>query len=137
MDPKMTDDLRNPELGNVFFEKAMKGRWDEVVDICTENPMSLVAGITRLKDTLLHLVVSDGQVETVRKLIDIIISNQLPNPEMLLRTKNERGNTALHIAALMGNEAMCKCIATVDSLLIGERNNEGARDSSLHCSVLR
>ncbi|XP_041020509.1 ankyrin repeat-containing protein P16F5.05c-like [Juglans microcarpa x Juglans regia] len=123
MDPSMTDDLTNPELGNVLFEKAMKGRWDEVVDICTENPVSLMADITRLKDTLLHLAVSGGQEETVKKLIDII--SEQPNPEMLLGTKNERGNTALHIAALMGNEAMCKCIASVDPSLIGQRNYEG------------
>ncbi|XP_041020514.1 ankyrin repeat-containing protein ITN1-like [Juglans microcarpa x Juglans regia] len=132
MDPSMTDDLTNPELGNVLFEKAMKGRWGEVVDICTENPWSLVAGITRLEDTLLHLAVSGGQEETVRKLTYII--SEQPNHEMLLRVKNERGNTALHIAALMGNEAMCKCIASVDSSLIGQRNYEG--ETPLFTAVL-
>ncbi|XP_035549370.1 uncharacterized protein LOC108986245 isoform X3 [Juglans regia] len=134
MDPTMTGDLMNLELGDVLFEKAMKGRWVEVVDICTQNPWSLVAGITRLKDTLLHLAVSYGQVETVRNLTDIIMSSQ-PNPELLLGTKNERGNTALHIAALMGNEAMCDCIARVDPpILIGERNNEG--ETPLYTAVL-
>ncbi|KAG6645843.1 hypothetical protein CIPAW_08G151200 [Carya illinoinensis] len=132
MDPTMTDDLTNLELGNVLFEKAMKGKWGEVVDICTENPWSLVAGITRLEDTLLHLAVSSGQEETVRKLTSIIVEQ--PNHEMLLRVKNERENTALHIAALMGNEAMCKCIASVDNTLIGERNHEG--ETPLFTAVL-
>ncbi|XP_041020511.1 serine/threonine-protein phosphatase 6 regulatory ankyrin repeat subunit B-like [Juglans microcarpa x Juglans regia] len=132
MDPSMTDDLTNPELGNVLFGKAMKGRWGEVVDICTENPWSLVAGITRLEDTRLHLAVSGGQEETVRKLTCII--SEQPNHEMLLRVKNERGNTALHIAALMENEAMCECIARVDFSLIGERNQEG--ETPLFTTVL-
>ncbi|KAG7968264.1 hypothetical protein I3843_08G145700 [Carya illinoinensis] len=132
MDPTMTDDLTNLELGNVLFEKAMKGKWGEVVEICTENPWSLVAGITRLEDTLLHLAVSSGQEETVRKLTSIIVEQ--PNHEMLLRVKNERENTALHIAALMGNEAMCKCIASVDNTLIGERNHEG--ETPLFTAVL-
>ncbi|XP_035548735.1 uncharacterized protein LOC118349220 [Juglans regia] len=133
MDPMlMTDDLIVPELGNVLIEKAMKGRWGEVVDICTENPWSLVTGITSLEDTLLHLAVCGGQEETVRKLTYIICEQ--PNHEMLFRFKNERGNTALHIAALMGNEALCKCIACVDSSLIGQRNYEG--ETPLFTAVL-
>ncbi|KAG7968268.1 hypothetical protein I3843_08G145900 [Carya illinoinensis] len=132
MDPTITNDLTNLELGHVLFEKAMKGKWGEVVDICTENPWSLVAAITRLEDTLLHLAVSSGQEETVRKLTSII--SEQPNHEMLLRVKNERENTTLHIAALMGNEAMCKCIASVDHSLIGERNHEG--ETPLFTAVL-
>ncbi|KAG2694538.1 hypothetical protein I3760_08G150000 [Carya illinoinensis] len=132
MDPTITNDLTNLELGHVLFEKAMKGKWGEVVDICTENPWSLVAAITRLEDTLLHLAVSSGQEETVRKLTSII--SEQPNHEMLLRVKNERENTTLHIAALMGNEAMCKCIASVDHSLIGERNHEGETPFSRQCS---
>ncbi|KAG7968274.1 hypothetical protein I3843_08G146300 [Carya illinoinensis] len=130
MDPTITDN--NLESGNALFEKAMKGRWDEVVDICTNNPLSLAAAITRFDDTLLHLAVSGCLEETVQKLIDKIRSDQ-PDPIMLLGTKNGRGNTALHIAALMGNEAMCKCIASVDSSLIEQRNHEG--ETPLYTSV--
>lgn len=112
------------EIGNQLFKMAMKGKWPKVVDKCKEDPMSLVAVITYVKDTILHLAVSDGQEDTVGQLIDIIKLN-LPNPEALLGAKNQIGNTPLHFAAMMGNVAMCKCIANADSSLIGERNDEG------------
>ncbi|KAG2694537.1 hypothetical protein I3760_08G149900 [Carya illinoinensis] len=123
MDHTITDELTSLELGNVLFEKAMKGRWGEVIDICTEKPLSLVAGITRLEDTMLHLAVSSGQEEIVRKLT-CIISGQ-PHHGMLLRVKNERGNTALHIAALMGNKA-CRYSCS---------RNTSTGDTILHCAI--
>ncbi|KAG6701186.1 hypothetical protein I3842_08G152900 [Carya illinoinensis] len=120
------------EMETTLFEKAMLGKWDEVVNICMENPMALVSSITRLQDTALHLAVSDGQEQTVRKLTQII--SEQPNPEMVLGVANKRGNTPLHFAALMGNVAMCKCIAVVDCSLIALRNHEG--ETPLFMAVL-
>ncbi|KAG6701188.1 hypothetical protein I3842_08G153000 [Carya illinoinensis] len=119
-------------MEKTLFEKAMLGKWDEVVNICMEDPMALVSSITRLEDTALHLAVSDGQEQTVRKLTEII-SGQ-PNPEVVLGVANKRRNTPLHFAALMGNVAMCKCIAAVDSSLIALPNLEG--ETPLFMAVL-
>lgn len=113
------------EIGNQLFKMAMKGKWHEVVEKCKENPMtSLMAVITYVNDTLLHLAVSDSTEDTVGDLIGII-HNQPINAKQFLGAKNGIGNTPLHIAAMMGNVPMCRRIADADSSLIGERNDDG------------
>ncbi|KAG6645849.1 hypothetical protein CIPAW_08G151700 [Carya illinoinensis] len=114
--------LSRGEGGMILFEMVLNGKWGDVVNTCTENPFFLVNSITRTNDTLLHLAVSGGQVETVQKMINII--KELPDPEKSVRSRNNRGNTALHLAAVVGNVAMCRCIAEVHPSLIVARNEE-------------
>ncbi|XP_035548736.1 uncharacterized protein LOC118349221 [Juglans regia] len=109
---------------------AMKGKWSEVVDTCTENPFLLSAGgITRTKDTLLHLAVSEGQEKTVLEITKVI--SELPISKEFVGRRNDGGNTALHLAAVVGNVAMCKCLAGIDSSLIVARNEDGETPLSL------
>ncbi|KAI9072824.1 hypothetical protein K1719_045192 [Acacia pycnantha] len=42
-----------------------------------------------------------------------------------LRTHNHRGNTALHLAASMGNTTICRIIASVEATLVDDRNHDG------------
>ncbi|ESR34153.1 hypothetical protein CICLE_v10004568mg [Citrus x clementina] len=47
------------------------------------------------------------------------------NPSDVLKLQNRKGNTALHLAAALGNEVMCHCMASKDPKLVAVRNHEG------------
>ena len=105
-----------------LFKLAMKGEWDSVVEFYKKNPMALKDKLTRSGDTALHIAVSDGQEDKVKELVEYISSR--PERKAVLEIKNEQGSTPLHIAASMGNGAMCECIAKVDPELVGARNDD-------------
>ncbi|OVA03469.1 Ankyrin repeat [Macleaya cordata] len=108
-------------IKKTMFKKAMRGLWDDVVTDY-QNPVAQEIKITRSGDTLIHVAVFDGQVETVRRLVDLI-SNE--NASKILKMENHGGNTPLHLAAALGSVEMCECIAARDSSLIGARNHDG------------
>ncbi|BFG43100.1 hypothetical protein CerSpe_293740 [Prunus speciosa] len=97
-----------------LFHITMENKWKEVV-ITYKNPEAHEAKITSAGDTALHIAVSEQQEDYVKELVKL-----MPNEK--LKTENKRGNTPLHIAASMGNERMCECIATRDPLLVGAFN---------------
>ncbi|KAK0582998.1 hypothetical protein LWI29_032134 [Acer saccharum] len=103
-----------------LFKNAMKGDWDEVVKIYSDNPSIHKAKITRSGGTALHIAVSDGREEIVKELVNIIKASA----QEVLWIEDEIGNTPLHTAAMLGNVKMCKCIAEVDKRLIGARNKD-------------
>jgi ankyrin repeat protein len=80
--------------------------------------------ITKSGDTALHIAVSHGNEEIAKQLIAEIISPQGGSKEAL-KIRNKIGNTALHVAASMGSVGTCQCIAKVDPLLVGVRNEDG------------
>ncbi|KAG6701184.1 hypothetical protein I3842_08G152700 [Carya illinoinensis] len=137
MDHTITDELTSLELGNVLFEKAMKGRWGEVIDICTEKPLSLVAGITRLEDTMLHLAVSSGQEEIVRKLTCLCKYIASVDPS-LIGERNHEGETPLFTAVLFGKKQAFECLYDL-CLSNDERyscsRNTSTGDTILHCAI--
>ncbi|XP_059630071.1 uncharacterized protein LOC132273055 [Cornus florida] len=104
-----------------LFEIAMKGHWDEVVEVYKKSSKARMAKLTKSEDTALHLAVSDGLTDIVVKLVDSIPANEASK---ILEIKNGGGNTPLHIAAIVGNEDMCVCIALKQSNLIIARNAE-------------
>ncbi|XP_030946131.1 uncharacterized protein LOC115970679 [Quercus lobata] len=105
-----------------LFKMAMRGQWEDVVNIYSENKKLHKAKLTSSGDTALHIAVSDGKEEEVRKLVGCIPAQ--PDRKDVLTIKNEQGSTPLHIAASMGNVAMCECIARVDPSLVGARNDD-------------
>ena len=115
----------NPETENInkdLFKMAMRGQWENVVKRYSENYTVHKAKLTSSGDTALHIAVSDGKEEVVRNLVGYISAQ--PDKEEALQIKNEQGSTPLHIAASMGNVAMCECIAKVDPALVGARNDD-------------
>ncbi|KAI3961180.1 hypothetical protein MKX01_035766, partial [Papaver californicum] len=62
---------------------------------------------------------SDGQVETVQKLIDLILKENLLR---VLKIGNHKGNTSLHLAAVSGSVEMWESIAEKSCCLVGVRN---------------
>ncbi|KAB9049540.1 hypothetical protein FH972_026940 [Carpinus fangiana] len=111
-------------ISNVLFQMAVKGKWEEVVNIYQWTPLAHKVKITKSGDTALHIAVSHGNEEIVEQLIAEIISPQGGSKEAL-KIRNKIGNTALHVAASMGSVGMCQCIAKVDPLLVGVRNEDG------------
>ncbi|KAL5863954.1 hypothetical protein ACOSQ3_001468 [Xanthoceras sorbifolium] len=122
--PPNTNSEENKEKDitkKALFKNAMKGEWEEVVEIYTSNAWIHKEKITKSGGTALHIAVSDGQEEVVVKLVNIIIQSQTSD---VLRMGDELGNTPLHAAATLGNVKMCKCIADVDISLVGARNQD-------------
>ncbi|KAL7172445.1 hypothetical protein ACSBR2_032022 [Camellia fascicularis] len=140
-----TDNDKNLEIKRQLFSHAMKGKWEEVVEIYKKNAEVHGAKITKSGDTALHLAVSDGQDDFVKQLVDTIyeadskakdehgggaVSIVEIEPKSgkeapkALMVENERGNTPLHLAAASGSLAMCYWIAKKHPNLIFIRNNE-------------
>ncbi|KAM1041978.1 hypothetical protein ACFX2I_031045 [Malus domestica] len=94
---------------------ATQSKWEEVVRTYTLNQNAHGAKITKSGDTALHIAVSDGQEKSVEELVKLITVKEL-------EIKNERGNTPLQVAAWMGNETMCSCIANDYPSLVGAQN---------------
>ncbi|XP_059658113.1 uncharacterized protein LOC132304452 [Cornus florida] len=103
-----------------LFTNAKKGAWNEVVKLYKDHPEVHKLKVNTAGDTLLHIVVSEGKQDVVVGLVWALSTNV-----EALRVKNERGNTPLHVAASLGLDRMCDCIASKDSELIGVRNNKG------------
>ncbi|GKV51861.1 hypothetical protein SLEP1_g58484 [Rubroshorea leprosula] len=115
-----TNATDNNSIAEELFHSAMKGEWDKVVEIYRQDSAAYKAKITRSGDTALHVAVSNIKVDIVEELVSIIKQNG--STREALKVTNERGNTALHIAASVGNWRICNCIAEVDHSLIGVRN---------------
>ncbi|KAH7573042.1 hypothetical protein ACOSP7_006456 [Xanthoceras sorbifolium] len=116
---------------NYLFETAMKGEWDAVLEAYENNPNIHEAKLTKSEDTALHVAVSDGETDFVFQLVERLGANA----SNILKIKNEKGNTALHLAASLGNVDICHCIASKHPNLIASRNNES--ETPLFLAALR
>ncbi|KAL5542601.1 hypothetical protein UlMin_010311 [Ulmus minor] len=101
-----------------LFTFAMKGKWNDVVEIYRAIPEAQKAKITKSGDTALHIAVSAGQTDIAVELVEMV-------EEDILSIVNVRGNTALHIAAALGDLRVCQSIASRDLDLVKIRNNNG------------
>ncbi|CAL5430940.1 unnamed protein product [Camellia sinensis] len=104
---------------------ATKRQWYYVCELLAEHPNFHDEKLTRSGDTALHLALSDGQTNVVRRLIHLL---QKEKKTEVLKAKNEAGNTPLHLAAALRMESveMCKSIASMDHdhTLIRARNHD-------------
>ncbi|KAI9109927.1 hypothetical protein K1719_018968 [Acacia pycnantha] len=110
-----------------LFTCAMKGKWDNVIEMYKNDVTLHNAKITRSGQTALHIAVCDGKEHVVWQMVDDMSRTQ-PNEEELLkalRTPDRRKNTALHLAASMGNATVCGILAGIKYTLVDDRNNDG------------
>ncbi|XP_058084680.1 uncharacterized protein LOC131232462 [Magnolia sinica] len=111
------EDLR--KTPKEMFRFAMNNQWEEVVNIYKEKPYTQSAKITSSEDTILHIAVTTDKMHAVEKLVKAVTNMRI------LELVNDRGNTALHLAAAMGNVGMCICMADRHSPLVAKRNKDG------------
>ena len=109
-------------LRDFLYTNVKRRNWEEVIKKCREETEALSMMLTQAKDTTLHLAAYDNNVEVVEKLVRVICRSQR---EEVLKHKNERGNTPLHVAAAMGCAKMCNIIGSVNEKLVDERNKDG------------
>ncbi|XP_059658112.1 ankyrin repeat-containing protein At5g02620-like [Cornus florida] len=113
--------IHRPESKETYLlTNARKGAWTEVVKLYKEHPEVHKLKVYTSGDTMLHIAVSEGKQSVVDGLVWALSANV-----EALKVKNEEGNTPLHVAASLGLDRMCDCIASKDSELIGVRNNKG------------
>ncbi|KAG6416232.1 hypothetical protein SASPL_123658 [Salvia splendens] len=102
-----------------LFQNVMKSKWDEVIQSYRGNKEFHTEKITSSCDTALHIAISNGEEPVVEQLVAIVCKT-----EGALSSKNELGNTPLHLAAYLGDAKMCLCIASHDPSLMGIRNRD-------------
>ena len=105
-----------------LFAHAMKGEWLKVSEIYEKSPEARKAKLTKSEDTALHIAVTVGQTETAVKLVEIALKDGQPE---ILKIADAKGDTALHIAAALGDLSVCRSMASKSSGLITARNNKG------------
>ncbi|KAJ4723008.1 putative Ankyrin repeat-containing protein [Melia azedarach] len=105
---------------NDLFKFSVRGQWDNLMEVYKNNPAAGEAKITKSEDTALHIAVTSGKTDIVSKLAETMGENA----SNILKIRNKRGNTALHLAAALGNVEMCNCMASKDPTLLVARNKE-------------
>ncbi|KAH9680731.1 ANK REP REGION domain-containing protein [Citrus sinensis] len=104
-----------------LFQNTMKGQWENVVKAYEDYPQIQKVKITTSEDTALHLAV----VAELNDIVLRLVRSMRENPSDVLKLQNKKGNTALHLAAALGNEVMCHCMASKDPKLVAVLNHEG------------
>ena len=98
-DEELAIDLRN---------NTMTGEWEKVVEMYEKHQTKAIcARINTSGDTALHVAVSIAPEDMVRKLVSVITEVS----EFGLWTKNNEGNTPLHVAATTRRYLICRHLA--------------------------
>ncbi|CAL8989564.1 unnamed protein product [Prunus brigantina] len=108
------------KLAHELFDNAMNGQWEEVVGVYRSSENVHDMRITKMGDTALHIAVSDGETEIVLHLLRIIGNDA----SRILKIENNKGNTPLHLAAVVGDVETCHAMATKEPKLVSSLNNE-------------
>ena len=113
---------------------AMRGSWENVVEIYKRDPRSHTIKIGLSGDTALHMAIISRQEDTAQKLVQLIIHTRTEKDALyVLSTPNNDGNTPLHLAAALGSVNLCK------SIIIGNRYKQvllAARNQSSRSTPL-
>nr|CAN79882.1 hypothetical protein VITISV_002537 [Vitis vinifera] len=115
---------KNDEVRRNLFDCAMQDKWDEAVKVYEQQPWLRPEKITEGGDTLLHIAVRDHQEWVVEKMVKLLRTH-FQQSEDVLKSKNKKGNTPLHLAASIGNVSMCQCFTMERNDLVGICNEDG------------
>ena len=129
------DQMTNNMLKKELFAKVMKGEWEEVVKIHEQDRRAYKTKITSSGHTAFHLAILLVKKEIAEKLLDDLlminkrdhndVDHVVSEAKEILLIGNERGHTALHMAATAGSKIMCRCIGEVDKSLVLARDHRG------------
>ncbi|MFS7917535.1 putative ankyrin repeat-containing domain-containing protein [Helianthus anomalus] len=96
-DPEIQD-TDNIRLKKELYEAAAQGWWTKAKSILKGNKIAATEAITANGNTILHLAVEMGHNYFVEKLLEFLEDGED------IETQNDKGRTALHIAAMVGNK---------------------------------
>ena len=108
----------NEIVRKTLFDYAMQGKRTDAKKLYQENLWLRVEKITVDGDTALHLAVRDRKDKVVEEMVELVSLD-------VLKLKNEKGNTPLHLSASIGKASMCKCFINKCKDLLSIRNEEG------------
>ncbi|XP_050264354.1 uncharacterized protein LOC126708595 isoform X2 [Quercus robur] len=101
-------EVDHDELALNLNRNTMTGDWGKVVEMYKQHTLSAIeARINTSGDTALHVAVSIAPEEKVQQLVHVIIGVS----ELGLWTKNNKGNTPLHVVASTGRLNICILLA--------------------------
>ncbi|PHT32808.1 hypothetical protein CQW23_29145 [Capsicum baccatum] len=121
-------------LEDEIFNAAMENKWTKVKKLYMENESLRTTKLTRSEDTALHLAISSYHPDRDTSLHhphllcikDMITNIPKKNRERILKQKNEKGNTPLHLAAELGSVPIIECLVNSEEPeLIWETNSKG------------
>ncbi|KAJ3705615.1 hypothetical protein LUZ61_009320 [Rhynchospora tenuis] len=120
----LDDPLHRWRLSEELFKVAMKREWETLLDLYQDRRVQNEK-ITRAKDTVLHVALSSAPVYIVLKLLEKVDANNSPEEKKrILGSRNESGDTPLHLAASLGPVTVCRKITKMcPELVITARNN--------------
>ena len=127
-----------------LLNHAMKGNWGVFVVMYKQYPWVRTANLTRSGETALHIAVFQSTESTVESLVTCVDDeeNKAQDEESSaalaispLIITDDRGNTPLHLAALLGKVGMCMSIAGKNDKLVDFRNAAG--ETPLFLAALR
>uniref|UniRef100_A0A803LC19 Uncharacterized protein n=1 Tax=Chenopodium quinoa TaxID=63459 RepID=A0A803LC19_CHEQI len=97
-----------------LYKAALRGRWKDARKIIDEDPEALTAKISIASETALHIAVGTG---TDIPFVEKLVKNMSPE-ELALTDQN--GETALSVAAIVGNLEAAKLLDMEPSPFSGE-----------------
>ena len=100
-------------------DATREGNWWRAQSILRKHRFDITIKINDVDETMLHLAVGEGKNYFVQRLL-----NSIQNEE-LIEEKNYKGQTALHIAALVGNEYAAELLFKKRNSLLYVKDNLG------------
>ncbi|XP_075096940.1 uncharacterized protein LOC107790019 isoform X9 [Nicotiana tabacum] len=129
-----SDEEEKTLIKDQLFEACMENRWTEVNRLYINDKFVQESKLTKSEDTVLHLAISsyhphreDSSQQTHLDCIKDMVAN-IPKENRLciLKQKNEKGNTPLHLAAELGSVPIIACLVNPqEPELIWETNSKG------------
>ncbi|KAH6770185.1 hypothetical protein C2S52_014988 [Perilla frutescens var. hirtella] len=130
MSEELIEEMRGDEFEDLF-KLTMEQKWEQVVEIYKKNPKSHRTKVTKSEETAFHIAISSYHSRIPRQSthIEEMMEAMEEGASLLdvLSMQNERGDTALHIAAAVGSDSayICQCIASRQREAIRVRNAYG------------
>ncbi|KAL5577501.1 hypothetical protein UlMin_019200 [Ulmus minor] len=105
-------------LGVPLYKAALRGDWEASKEIIDKDPTILTASITKGLQNVLHLAAGTDHVHFVAEVVEMMREEDL-------ELQNDKGNTALCLAAAYGNVQIAQIMVRKNPALLSIRGGEG------------